>query len=501
MKAGGDFAVLAEDDEPRAEEANTPSSPSAITPQRIRFTSNIAGPIFFLADVLCLILSVPLAIVAYRFVRTDWLVGSVQLFAFFAVAGTFLLIRTSRHAYRRTLVNMFDQEADIVIDALASVLIASALVWQFGMIHHLSRGITILYLLMFSLCLAISRPLVRMTIRHLAGSGAIEQKVVFYGADPDSLAMIRKVIHGIDLPHLRFIGVVDDRPKVAEMEGLPWLGGLDDLMALARRGELDQVLFCVPNLPRDRLHDIMEQLATVSVDVAVIPPEAIHLAPDYRVQLLGQLPVLTLWQRPFRDVNGLVKRAEDLLIAGSMIVLLSPVLLLTALLVRLSSPGPLFFIQPRIGFNNEVIRVLKFRTMYADQSDFRAEQTTTADDPRITPIGRTLRKLSLDELPQLFNVIRGDMSLVGPRPHATHMKVGDRYYQDAVRGYAGRHRVRPGITGLAQVKGVRGEIRTIERAKLRFELDTKYIENWSLGLDLWILLGTARAVLWDRDAY
>jgi lipopolysaccharide/colanic/teichoic acid biosynthesis glycosyltransferase len=139
--------------------------------------------------------------------------------------------------------------------------------------------------------------------------------------------------------------------------------------------------------------------------------------------------------------------------------------------------------------------------MYADRSDLRAEQTTTADDPRVTPIGRILRKLSLDELPQLFNVIGGDMSLVGPRPHATHMKVGDRYYQDAVRGYAGRHRVKPGITGLAQVKGVRGEIRTVERAKRRVELDTKYIETWSLWLDIRILLATFRAVIWDQDAY
>ena len=157
--------------------------------------------------------------------------------------------------------------------------------------------------------------------------------------------------------------------------------------------------------------------------------------------------------------------------------------------------------QPRIGFNNELIRVLKFRTMYADHTDLRAEQTTTVDDPRVTPIGRWLRKLSLDELPQLFNVIQGQMSLVGPRPHATHMKVGDRYYQDTVRGYAGRHRVKPGITGLAQVNGVRGEIRTIERAKLRVELDTKYIDNWSVWLDLSILAATFRAVVWDRDAY
>jgi Undecaprenyl-phosphate glucose phosphotransferase len=495
MNVGGDIAA-------QAEEQGTVQAPAAlIRSHRSRFTSNIAGPIFFLADILCILLSVPLALIGYALLRGDRIVPSVHIFAFCATAGTYLLIRTSRHAYRRTMVNMFDHEADTAIDALASVLIASALVWQFGMIDNLSRGLTILYLIMFSACLIASRPFVRGMVRHLAGIGAIEQRIAFYGADPESIAIIRKVIAGIELPHLRFLGVADDRPKVKEIEGLPLIGGLDELLELAREGGLDQVLFCVPNLPRERLHDIVEQLSTVSVDVAVIPCEAIHLAPDYRVHLLGQLPVLTLWQRPFRDMNGVVKRGEDLLIAAVAVVILSPLLLLTALLVRLSSAGPIFFVQPRIGFNNELIRVLKFRTMYADRSDLRAEQTTTTDDPRVTPIGRTLRKLSLDELPQLFNVIRGDMSLVGPRPHATHMKVGDRYYQDAVRGYAGRHRVKPGITGLAQVNGVRGEIRTIERAKRRVELDTKYIENWSLMLDLRILAATFRAVVWDRDAY
>jgi Undecaprenyl-phosphate glucose phosphotransferase len=469
--------------------------------RRVRFTSNIAGPIFLAADILCIILSVPVALVGYILLRGDRLVPSVNLFAFAAAAGTYLLIRASRQAYYRTLVNLFDHEADAVIDALSSVLIASALVWQFGMIANLSRGITLLYLTSFTVCLTVSRPLIRRIIRYLAETGAIEQRIAFYGADPESIGMIRRVLDNLELPHVRFVGVADDRPKVQRIEGLEMIGGLDEVLDLARRGELDQVLFCVPNLPLNRLHEILDQLSAVSIDVAVIPPEAIELAPDYRVHLLGQLPVLTLWQRPFRDINRFIKRGEDLLIAGTALAVLSPVLLLTALLVRLSSPGPLLFVQPRIGFNNELIRVLKFRTMYADHTDMHAERTTTADDPRVTPIGRWLRRFSLDELPQLFNVIRGDMSLVGPRPHATHMKVGDRHYQDAVRGYAGRHRVKPGITGLAQVNGVRGEIRTIGRAKLRVELDTKYIDTWSVWLDLSILAATFRAVAWDRDAY
>lgn len=497
MRSGGDLAVIESDDK----ETND-ALPTALAPaRRIRFTSNIAGPIFFLADVLCLALSIPVSLLLYSLLFGDHPIPSVHVFAFLAAAATYLLIRASRHAYSRTLVNLFDHEADSVLDALASVLIASALVWQFGMIENLSRGIAILFLIGLSILLLASRPLVRIVIRHLSGSGAIEQRIVFYGADPDSIDMIRRIIAVMDLPHLRFLGVADDRPKVTEIDGMDLIGGLDEVLELARRGELDQVLFCVPNMPRERLQDIVEQLSNVSVDVALIPPEAILLAPDYRVQLLGQLPVLTLWQRPFRDINGFVKRGEDLLIAGAATLLLSPVMLITALLVKFSSPGPIFFVQPRIGFNNELIHVLKFRTMYADKSDLKAEQTTTANDPRVTPVGRWLRRLSLDELPQLLNVIRGDMSLVGPRPHATHMKVGDRYYQDAVRGYAGRHRVKPGITGLAQVKGVRGEIRTIERAKLRVEYDKKYIENWSVWMDLGILLATFRAVLADADAY
>jgi lipopolysaccharide/colanic/teichoic acid biosynthesis glycosyltransferase len=148
-----------------------------------------------------------------------------------------------------------------------------------------------------------------------------------------------------------------------------------------------------------------------------------------------------------------------------------------------------------------VIKVVKFRSMYVDQADEKGLVTTSKSDPRVTPFGRIIRKLSIDELPQLFNVLTGTMSLVGPRPHATHMRVGDRFYVDAVRGYAGRHRVKPGITGLAQVRGLRGEIRTIERAKRRVELDKEYIDQWSLWLDLKIMLATIPAVFLDEDAY
>ena len=467
----------------------------------VRFTSNIVGPIMLAADLVCLALSIPIALVAYQMLVGDQLSYSVHVFAVAILAASFLLIRSSRRAYRRTLVDLMHEEGDALVDAVVSSLLASALVWQFGMIDNYSRGVSLLYLVSLLFCIALSRPLIRQLLTRMAARGSIEQRIAFYGADPQSVQMIRRLLASLDLPHLRFVGVADDRPKIDALDDLELIGGYDDLAELARRGEIDQVLISVPNLPTKRLREIVDGLSAVSVDVSLIPHEAIELAPDYRVHLLGSLPVLNLWQRPFRDINEFVKRGEDLLFGGVAFLFLAPVMGIAALLVRLTSPGQVLFVQPRVGFNNEVINVLKFRTMYADQTDLGAQATTTRDDPRVTPVGRVLRKLSIDELPQLLNVIRGDMSLVGPRPHALAMKVGEHYYQDAVRGYAGRHRVRPGITGLAQVKGLRGEIRTVHRAKRRVELDKEYIDRWSLWLDIYILIATVRAVFFDRDAY
>lgn len=479
-------------DEPRPAPSRMPST---------RFTSNIVGPITFLADLLCIAISAPAAYFAYRYLMGQGVILSVHLFALAIMAASFFLLRSSRRVYRRTLVDFGTEEGDVVVDAIVCNLLASALIWQAGMIDNYSRGISLAFLSFSIFSLAFSRPLIRTVLNRLAASGAIEQRIAFYGADPQSLDIIRRLLEGLDLPHLKFIGVADDRPKVRDLKGLQFIGGYDDLAELARRGDVDQVLISVPNLPPKRLHDIVDGLSAVSVDVSLIPAEAIELAPDYRVHLLGSVPVLNLWQRPFRDMNHFVKRGEDLILGSIGMVLVSPIMAVTALAIRLTSPGPILFVQPRVGFNNEVIHVRKFRTMYADQTDVGARATTTRDDPRVTPVGRVLRRLSIDELPQLLNVMRGDMSLVGPRPHALEMRVGDHYYQDAVRGYAGRHRVRPGITGLAQVRGLRGEIRTVERAKRRVELDKQYIDRWSLWLDLRILLATFRAALFDSDAY
>ena len=176
-------------------------------------------------------------------------------------------------------------------------------------------------------------------------------------------------------------------------------------------------------------------------------------------------------------------------------------MLTVAAIVRFTSKGPILFRQQRYGFNNELIEVLKFRSMYTDMSDAKAARLVTRDDPRVTPIGRIIRKTSIDELPQLINVLRGELSLVGPRPHALHAKAAEKLYDEAVDGYFARHRVKPGITGWAQIHGWRGETDTQEKIEKRVECDLYYIDHWSIWLDLYILIRTPLALFDTKNAY
>jgi exopolysaccharide biosynthesis polyprenyl glycosylphosphotransferase len=203
----------------------------------------------------------------------------------------------------------------------------------------------------------------------------------------------------------------------------------------------------------------------------------------------------------YADLTAFIKQFGDVILSSFLLVIFAPAMAVIALIIKFDSPGPVFFVQDRVGFNSEAIRVLKFRTMYCDKGDPAGGKRTVRNDPRVTRSGRFLRAFSLDELPQLINVLRGEMSLVGPRPHAIAMKAGDRLYHEAVDTYAQRHRVKPGITGWAQVNGMRGEIDTLEKARRRVTYDLEYVEHWSLALDLKILLMSIGAVFKWRNAY
>lgn len=220
-------------------------------------------------------------------------------------------------------------------------------------------------------------------------------------------------------------------------------------------------------------------------------PVGVYLAPEYGQTRAPVPEVIEVLPNLLVGYRGLVKRSLDIGVASTGLLISAPILLLTALAIRTESKGPAIFRQTRYGVGGRAIEIFKFRTMYVDRGDRTGEQRTLARDPRVTPLGRILRRLSIDELPQLLNVLRGEMSIVGPRPHSVRMRVGGEFYERAVNAYPIRHRVKPGLTGWAQVNGSRGEVDTLAKAERRVDLDLWYISNWSISLDARIILATA----------
>jgi Undecaprenyl-phosphate glucose phosphotransferase len=304
---------------------------------------------------------------------------------------------------------------------------------------------------------------------------------------------------------LRVVGVFDDRADSRSPDvvaGYPKLGGVDDLVEYARRTKLDLVIFTLPISAETRLLQMLSKLWILPLDIRLSAHTSkLRLRPR-SYSYIGSVPVLDVFDKPIADWDLVLKSAFDRLVGALLLVLLSPVFLVTALAVRLDSRGPVFFRQKRYGFNNELIEVFKFRSMYVEQSDATAARLVTKDDPRVTRVGRFIRKTSIDELPQLLNVVlKGDLSLVGPRPHALHAKAENRLYDQVVDGYFARHKVKPGITGWAQINGWRGETDTSEKIQRRVEHDLYYIENWSVFFDMYILAATPFALLKSENAY
>jgi len=371
-----------------------------------------------------------------------------------------------------------------------------------GKLTELSLALGLIFISVAIILLFLSRVAFQRLALMMIEKGYIGQRVAIYAGSAKVAGKVLQLIKLENLPHLRILGYADEREQKKEIaDHVLYLGGFSALLNLAKTGQLDQVILAVPRISQSRLEEITEQLSAASIDICILPRETLELSTSYRVNFLGSLPVFAVWQQPIRDIDGLLKVTMDYVLATVAILLLWPIMLLTALAIKLESRGPIIFKQNRIGFNNNEISVFKFRSMDTNLGDVSGAKRTEKNDARVTRVGRFIRKTSIDELPQLLNVLRGEMSLVGPRPHATMMRVGDKYYFDAVRGYAARHRVKPGITGLAQVRGLRGEIATIERAKQRVEYDIYYIENWSPLLDIRIMIETIVKIAWDKDAY
>jgi len=350
--------------------------------------------------------------------------------------------------------------------------------------------------------LVAGRLALRPCVRGLSVAGCFANRTVIVGAGDQGQRLAGYLQRHGDA-NTRLTGFADDRLSRLPVQGggLPLLGTVDDLIDLIRRDQVDQVIVALPWTAEQRLREIVGKLEKTPVPIRLAPDVAAFSFPDRRFTTVGRLPMMQLFERPISGWSFIVKSLEDRLLALGLLVALSPVLAAIALAIKLDSPGPVLFRQKRYGFNHNLFECWKFRSMHHHLSDADAEVLAQRNDARVTRVGRFLRKTSLDELPQLINVLKGDMSLVGPRPHATSAKAAGRLYEEAVDAYAARHRVKPGITGWAQVNGWRGETDTVEKIQRRVEYDLFYIENWSLGFDLKILLRTALVVLGDRAAY
>jgi Undecaprenyl-phosphate glucose phosphotransferase len=299
--------------------------------------------------------------------------------------------------------------------------------------------------------------------------------------------------------NVRLLGFFDDREygRLKHRHEYPLLGAISDLPGYAKTNDIDVIYLSLPMASQDRILALLDALRDTTSSIYFVPDTFVTDLIQGRMDAVGGTPVVAVCESPFTGLNGVIKRSSDIVFSLLILALALPVLILVALSVKLSSPGPVIFKQRRYGLDGHEIVVYKFRSMTVLDDGATIEQAHKGDK-RLTPVGAFLRRASLDELPQLINVLQGRMSIVGPRPHAV---AHNEMYRKVIKGYMLRHKVRPGITGWAQVNGYRGETETLEKMKARIDCDLEYLRNWSLRLDLYIIAKTVWVVLKAKNIY
>ncbi len=331
----------------------------------------------------------------------------------------------------------------------------------------------------------------------LALDGGLRPAVIV-GMNEHGIALARQT-HSSPYSRVKLQGFFDDRTdgRLDFSHGIPLLGKLADLANYVKSTGVQAIFLSLPMATQPRILALLDELRDTTASIYFVPDLFVTDLIQGRTASIGDMPVVAVCETPFIGINGLLKRFVDLVIAIAALVLLLPLMLVIAALIRLESPGPVIFRQRRYGLDGAEIVVYKFRSMRVCE-DGQAITQARLTDPRITRSGRWLRRASLDELPQFVNVLQGRMSVVGPRPHAV---AHNEQYRKLISGYMVRHKVRPGITGWAQINGLRGETANLDKMKARIEFDLDYLRNWSIGLDLLIIVRTIALVIKDGNAY
>ncbi|MCO6044460.1 undecaprenyl-phosphate glucose phosphotransferase [Aeoliella sp. ICT_H6.2] len=350
------------------------------------------------------------------------------------------------------------------------------------------------------IALMAGRMVLRTLLQYLRMRGLNTKTVAICGVNELGLQLARNLTDSPELG-LRVHGFFDDRPE-SRTSQVPselgkQIGTLDELVIAAKRGSVDMIYITFPMRAEERIQNVLKALGDSTASVYIVPDFFVFELLHARWTNINGLPVVSVFENPLYGVDGLLKRVFDFVVGGAILACAAVPMLLIAAAVKFTSPGPVFFRQKRYGMNGQEIRVWKFRSMTCCENGDKVTQATKGDQ-RVTRVGAILRRTSLDELPQLFNVLEGSMSLVGPRPHAT---AHNEQYRSLIEGYMLRHKVRPGITGLAQVMGFRGETETLDKMQGRVSYDHQYIREWSLWMDLKILVRTFSVVFGQQGAY
>jgi putative colanic acid biosysnthesis UDP-glucose lipid carrier transferase len=379
---------------------------------------------------------------------------------------------------------------------LLSLLLFGA--WATRSLHYFNTDVLWAWAIGTPLLLWTLMALGRWVLRRRAQNPSRRATAVIIGAGPVGVKVAEALKHQREESH-ELLGWFDDRTEDRLDPGAigKLLGGLSEVADFVRSHGVKEVYITMPLGSQPRIVNLMESLQGTTASLYYVPDVFGISIIQGRLKDLNGVPVVGILETPFTGINALAKRISDIVLASIILVLISPILLLVALGVKLSSPGPAIFKQKRNGVDGSEITVYKFRSMRAMDNGPVVAQATK-DDPRITRFGAFLRKSSLDELPQFFNVLQGRMSIVGPRPHAV---AHNEMYRELIKAYMVRHKVKPGITGWAQVNGLRGETETIDKMRARVEYDLEYLRNWSIGLDLQIIVRTLRVLIHDPKAY
>jgi len=464
-----------------------------------RYSSTVIPGIIKVVDILSILGAGTITcvlIVDPDFQRFDYYFFAIVFIAFV----TFLLNSSARLYSVDAIMRPISKSDLVIVSVVSAFLFFLTIAFSLKVSEEYSRVWVYSFFGGSILTLSINRVLASVLLGHLSRRRIVGRSLLVLGTGPQAEQFLTQLSE-IKPYFTNVLGVFSpqEEPVPSEFAGFPVLGTEDELLDFVRTHRVDDVVVAMPWQDDSGLSRTVEALKELPINVYI----SMDLA-GYQLKFrpvfsqFSQLPLFEIVRRPISGWSFLLKLLEDYVIASLILIVLSPLMLLIAAAIKLDSPGPIFFMQKRLGFNNETFEIYKFRSMvHRDDPEVDLRQASK-NDPRITRVGRIIRRTSLDELPQLLNVLNGSMSLVGPRPHALRH---NEEYGRQIRGYFARHNVKPGITGWAQVNGLRGETETLSKMESRVAHDVYYAENWSLLFDLRILVMTVIVVLFQKTAY